>query len=160
MPILSLPEIQGLVKAIKSMPWYKPGSELEELTKIGKWTNQDIPPEALEGLKRTAGTGSPTGFLSALKAVAPLIGAGALTVAGWAVPAKKLGEEIGWRLEERKAGKRLRPAEPSLKEYAKYIPGALAKAPLNLAKETFGTLKGAATAPFNVLSRIKKRVRK
>jgi hypothetical protein len=61
-----------------------------------------------------------------LTSAAPLVGAGALATGAWAYPAKKLGEEIGWRIEEKKAGKRLRPVEPSFKQYAKYIPGAIA----------------------------------
>lgn len=57
----------------------------------------------------------------AIKA-APLIGAGALTVGAWAYPAWKLGEELGWRLEEHKAKKRLRPPSIPFREYKKYLP--------------------------------------
>lgn len=93
------------------------------------------------------------------KAIPP-IAAGAATVTGWAVPAKRIGAEIGWRIEEKKAGKRLRPQEPSFKEYAKYIPGALKEAPAAWAKETLGTLGGLAGSTGNVLSRIKKKLKK
>jgi len=37
------------------------------------------------------------------------IGTGMLAAASWAYPAKKLGEYLGWKIEEKKAGRRLRP---------------------------------------------------
>jgi hypothetical protein len=81
-----------------------------------------------------------------LAANAPLLGAGALATGAWAYPAKKLGEEIGWRIEEKKAGKRLRPVEPSFKQYAKYLPGAIAH---------------TVTAPGRaIISAIKKKIKK
>ncbi|MFQ5976314.1 MAG: hypothetical protein ACE5J5_08380, partial [Candidatus Hydrothermarchaeales archaeon] len=53
-----------------------------------------------------------------------LVGAGAAATISLAPLAKKVGKEIGYRIEERKAGKRLRPKALPLKQVAKFLPGA------------------------------------
>jgi len=112
-------------------------------------------PQLYEHLGKSAAGGAAAG--AGATPLLPLLGAGALTTAAWAYPAKKLGEEIGWRIEEKKAGKRLRPVEPSFKQYAKYIPGAIASTVTAPARWVG---KGAKIVGQGVLSAIKRKLKK
>jgi len=140
----------------------------EALQGVQKWLGKPLSPQEVQGFSKSIQSnpgfwdmlGKGTGVGAAAKAatpIAPLIGAGALATGAWAYPAKKLGEEIGWRIEEKKAGKRLRPVEPSFKQYAKYIPGAIAHT-VTAPARWIG--KGAKTVGQGVLSAIKRRIKK
>ena len=61
-----------------------------------------------------------------MMAAAPLVGAGAAATAAWAYPMKRLGERIGYGIEEKKAGRRLRPEAMPFKEVAPHLPGVQA----------------------------------
>lgn len=54
------------------------------------------------------------------------IGAGAAATAGMAYPMKRLGERIGYGIEEKRAGRRLRPEAMPFKEVAPHLPGVQA----------------------------------
>lgn len=54
------------------------------------------------------------------------IGAGAAAAGAWAYPMKRLGEEMGYKIEEKKAGQRLRPEAMPFREVAPHLPGVQA----------------------------------
>jgi len=124
---------------------------------VSKWLGKSLNPQEVQGFTKVIQQnpnfydyiGKATETTTKASAL-PLIGAGALATGAWAYPAKKLGENLGWMIEEHKAGKRLRPVEPSFKEYGKYLPGEIAK---------------TVTAPARwvgrgIMNAIKKRIKK
>lgn len=127
---------------------------------VSKWLGKALTPREVQGFSKVIqqnpnfydyiGKATQPLQKAAGSSALPLIGAGALATGAWAYPAKKLGENLGWMIEEKKAGKRLRPVEPSFKEYGKYLPGEIAK---------------TVTAPArwvgrNIMTAIKKRIKK
>lgn len=127
---------------------------------VSKWLGKSLNPQEVQGFTKVIQQ-NPSFYDYVGKAAAPLqkavgssalplIGAGALATGAWAYPAKKLGEEIGWRIEEKREGKRLRPPPVPFKEYAKYLPEEIAK---------------TVTAPARwvgrgIMNAIKKRIKK
>jgi hypothetical protein len=108
MPMTFSPEeITGMMKAIKGTGFYDPSQYSKALEAVKNWVankpgqGADIPISAAKGAAPAVGAGSLMGLL-------PLIGAGALATGAWAYPAYRLGKELGWRIEEKKAGRSLR----------------------------------------------------
>jgi hypothetical protein len=131
MPIAFSPEqIKGMMRAIKETGFYDPSQYPAVLESLKNWTlnrpgqGANIP-ISVKHAKEAIQTGQWGALATILKTIAPTMLAGAATAGAWAIPAKKAGEEIGWRMEEKRAGKRLRPVQPPLKETAKYIPRAI-----------------------------------
>jgi len=91
--MLSAKEVKGMKETIGSLSKFYP-SKLAR--KIGYKNLLNY----VKSLSKTKG-------MSTLKTLG-LIGAGTAVVASWAPLAKKLGEHLGWKIEERRAGKKLR----------------------------------------------------
>lgn len=131
MPITFSPkEITGIMKSIKESGLWSPEEYGEALESVKNWmagkpgSVVDIP-EIKTQAENAIKTGQWGTLATLLKTASPAILTGAAVAGAWAIPAKKAGEEIGWRMEEKRAGKRLRPIQPPLKETAKYIPSAI-----------------------------------
>jgi len=108
--------IKEIGQAAEQLKRVIPKSEQTQtvLQDISNWTKT---------AKQTAGQAFIGGKGAAAIGALGTVAAGGAVAGAWAYPAKKLGEEIGTRIEEKKAGRRLRSAKMPFKEYAQYLPG-------------------------------------
>jgi len=115
----------------KSIPKHLKTKELMgDITRWGEMTKEAVRYKTTGAmpseLTRRAAATAPPVAKGMMSAAAPLIGAGAAATAGMAYPMHRLGQRLGYGIEERRAGRRLRPAAMPFREVARQLPGASA----------------------------------
>lgn len=131
---MAMPKIQRMktLRSIMNATWKSIPKHLktkELMSDITRWG------ETTKGILRYKTTGAMPSELTRraaatapvakgmMSAAAPLIGAGAAATAGMAYPMHRLGQRLGYGIEEKRAGRRLRPAAMPFREVAAQLPG-------------------------------------
>jgi hypothetical protein len=141
---------KGLWRAVQGQRKFFPTKEeqvkaFNDAVRWLKGKNITAKPGAAKAIKSTAAAKG----ITSIKAIGT-IGAGALAVAAWALPAKRLGEAIGIGIEERKAGRRLTGIKDV--EVLTKKAGELVKPPVDVTAKLIRKRRGQKAA-------IKKRIR-